>query len=209
MTAKKKSKNDITFNVSKAEINRLKKSKSFVSTETLAERSDRLLATLIDFSPYILGAILSSFFSNYRSLIDGIFGVLLNVMGFINLCLLWSRGQTIGKYFRSIKIVNYKTDQILDWATLLFLRPLLIYILFISFIIAVIGGQPQYSLVPALLILVDFLFIYRSDRRCFHDLISGSKVVNELNSGSFFVDVQKSAFGRFRGIINCGCWKPI
>ena len=197
MTAKKKSKNDITFNVSKAEINRLKKSKSFVSTETLAERSDRLLATLIDFSPYILGAILSSFFSNYRSLIDGIFGVLLNVMGFINLCLLWSRGQTIGKYFRSIKIVNYKTDQILDWATLLFLRPLLIYILFISFIIAVIGGQPQYSLVPALLILVDFLFIYRSDRRCFHDLISGSKVVNELNSGSFFVDVQKSAFGRF------------
>lgn len=109
--------------------------------------------------------------------------------------LLISRGQTIGKYVRAIRIVDAKTGESLEWATIIFLRPLPFLILYIFFILASISGQPQYSLIPLSLVLVDILFIFRKDRRCLHDLIARSKVINRPNSESF-VEAVNNLFSK-------------
>lgn len=75
-----------------------------------------------------------------------------------------NNGQTIGKKIVGIRIVDLD-DKVPGLATLLGRRYLSIFL---------------FSLVPAvggLLTLIDQLFIFRSDRRCVHDLIAKTRVV--------------------------------
>jgi uncharacterized RDD family membrane protein YckC len=74
-------------------------------------------------------------------------------------------GQTIGKRIVGIRIVNVSDGRVPKVATLLGTRYGLMWLV---------------SLVPGIgtfVALVDDLFIFRSDRRCLHDLIAGTKVV--------------------------------
>lgn len=77
-----------------------------------------------------------------------------------------TRGQTIGKLIVKAQIVSVEDSQILPLPKLVALRYLPI---------VVAGLVP---LVGPLLAIVDVLFIFRSDKRCVHDLIASTKVIN-------------------------------
>lgn len=76
-------------------------------------------------------------------------------------------GQTLGKKALKIYIVGLD-DQRLAFPKLIGLRYVPIWI--VAYIPIVGGFLP----------LVDALFIFRKDRRCVHDLIAGTKVVNKV-----------------------------
>ncbi len=96
---------------------------------------------------------------------------LLGVVGFIvylvlNGYLLAKRGQTIGKALVGTRIVSVDDERILPLTKLLALRVVPVSVV---------------SLVPYvgnILGIINVLFIFRDDRRCVHDLIAGTKVVN-------------------------------
>jgi len=83
----------------------------------------------------------------------------------IQIYLLVTRGQTIGKLVVGIKIVDYDTGTNPGFVKVFLLR---------SFVNSLIGAIP---LIGNVYSLVDVLFIFREDRRCIHDLIAGTKVV--------------------------------
>ena len=84
----------------------------------------------------------------------------------INSYLLVTRGQTLGKWMLGIRIVDVTSNGAATAVKLLGLRYVLVMLLGA---IPIIGG---------LLGVIDFLFIFREDRRCVHDLIAGTKVVS-------------------------------
>lgn len=215
MPSKKYRKNEITFNVSKKEMAELKNKTTKGSSQELADRSDRLLAALIDLLPIVVVILLfllfaglfflkgifgksgypqidEAFHSNFKAIVRITGWGFAQVFGLVNTFLLWTRAQTIGKYYRSIRIVNNKTGDDLDLINILVLRPLPFVIAYAFFLIASISGQPQYEIIPVLFMLFDVLFIFRSDRRCIHDLISGAKVVKCENTGSLFDTLRQS-----------------
>lgn len=76
--------------------------------------------------------------------------------------LLSTEGQTIGKRVMNIRIVKADTGDNGGFVTNVLVRGILNGIL---------GFIPLYG-------LVDILFIFRDDRRCVHDMIAGTKVVD-------------------------------
>ena len=84
----------------------------------------------------------------------------------INSYLLLTKGQTVGKWMLGIRIVDAASNGAATAVKLLGLR----YVLVMLVMAIPIIGQ--------LLGLADALFIFRSDRRCVHDLLAGTKVVS-------------------------------
>ena len=83
----------------------------------------------------------------------------------LNLYFIARRGQTIGKMIFNCRIVDSETGDIpAAWKTV-FLRYMPLIILF------------NIPIVGIVLLLIDSLFICRKDRRCAHDLVSGTKVI--------------------------------
>jgi len=79
--------------------------------------------------------------------------------------LLAKYGQTIGKRMLKIRIVSIHDGRILPlWKVFAY-----------RYLPLIVSGQIQ--LLGQILGLLDPLFIFRSDRRCLHDLIAGTKVV--------------------------------
>jgi len=83
----------------------------------------------------------------------------------IQIYLLVTRGQTLGKKFLGIKIVCFEDDSNPGFVKVFLLRML---------VNGLIGAVPFLGLIYS---LTDILFIFREDRRCIHDLIAGTKVV--------------------------------
>ena len=79
--------------------------------------------------------------------------------------LLYKYGQTIGKRYLDIRIVDLNNN-LPSFGRVYALR----YLLGMSVV-------PAVPIIGGLFSLVDTLFIFRSDRRCIHDLIAGTKVV--------------------------------
>lgn len=73
-------------------------------------------------------------------------------------------GQTIGKKMLGIRIADMG-DGIAPFGKIVLLRYL------------PMSAVPQLPIVGAVLSLMDTLFIFRSDRRCLHDLVAGTRVV--------------------------------
>ncbi len=88
-------------------------------------------------------------------------GAILLLLLAVQIYLLVTRGQTIGKKMLGIKIVNFDDEANPGFVKVFLLR---------AVVNAFIGVVPFYS-------LVDACFIFRDDRRCLHDLIAGTKVV--------------------------------
>lgn len=76
-----------------------------------------------------------------------------------------TRGQTVGKMAAKTRIVSVADGKILSLPRVVGMRYLPIWLL------------GQLPLVGMLISIVDTLFIFRSDRRCIHDLIAGTHVV--------------------------------
>lgn len=83
----------------------------------------------------------------------------------IQVYLLVTRGQTIGKKLLGMKIVTYPDESNPGFVKVWLLR---------SFVNGIIGAIP---VVGGIYTLVDICFIFRDDKRCIHDLIAGTQVV--------------------------------
>jgi len=77
--------------------------------------------------------------------------------------LLTTAGQSIGKKLVHIKIMKANTGGSRGFVTNVLLREI------VNSLLALI---PLYA-------IVDILFIFRDDQRCIHDMIAGTRVVNE------------------------------
>ncbi len=146
-----------------------------VQGTVLASRWDRLWGALID--GFIAVAVtfpvmfMTGYWENARAqnvtiseiVALGIFGVVAFVA--IHGYLLAKYGQTVGKRLVGTKIVSSCTDEILPLGKIFFIRYLPVSI---ASQIPVIGG---------FLAIIDDLFIFRKDKRCFHDLLAGTKVI--------------------------------
>lgn len=95
----------------------------------------------------------------------------LNALGFVtflivNGYLLSTRGQTVGKLAAGTRIVSIEDNRVPPFFKVILLRYLPLWVVaYIPFIGPIIG-------------LVNPLFIFREDRRCLHDHVAGTRVVN-------------------------------
>lgn len=83
----------------------------------------------------------------------------------INIVMLSTRGQTPGKKWLGIRIVSHPDNQKPGFVKAFLLRGL---------VNGLIGAVPCLGAVYS---LVDICFIFQSDRRCVHDLIAGTHVI--------------------------------
>lgn len=83
----------------------------------------------------------------------------------IQIYLLTTRGQTMGKKFIGIKIVSFDDGSNPGFVKAFLLR---------SFVNGMIGAVPGVGMIYS---LVDLCFIFRDDRRCVHDLLAGTVVI--------------------------------
>lgn len=91
----------------------------------------------------------------------GVGGVLALVLIIYNLMLLSTKGQTIGKKILGIRITNYQNDGNPGFVKAVLLRVI---------VNGVIGFIPLYG-------LIDICCIFGQERRCIHDVIAGTRVV--------------------------------
>jgi uncharacterized RDD family membrane protein YckC len=105
--------------------------------------------------------------TNTPFLLAGVCGLGLGMLllAVVQIYLLVTRGQTIGKKIVGVKIVAYDTGENAGFVKAVLLR---------GFVNGLIGGIP---VVGGIYALVDILFIFRDDRRCIHDLLAGTQVV--------------------------------
>jgi len=155
-----------------------------VEERPLAGRAVRLAAYLIDgfismiFALPGLFMIAMELLSNHRSLQDlsaadiqaSLAGFAVMIVGMlipaiVQIVLLSIRGQTIGKMMLGIQVVRYDDEENPGFLRAVVLR---------SFVPGLIGGIPYLGMLFSLL---DALFIFRADRRCLHDHIADTKVV--------------------------------
>jgi uncharacterized RDD family membrane protein YckC len=146
-----------------------------------ASRGKRLGAFLLDYlivcicmAPFVISAV-----QTYQAKLHGqptappafgmllpIFGLLCLALAIVNIVLLVQNGQTVGKRLLNIKIVRSNGSRC-GFARIFFLRMLPIGLLgIIPFVGRFIG-------------LIDAAVIFGSERRCLHDLIADTIVVNE------------------------------
>lgn len=86
------------------------------------------------------------------------------VLFIIQMVLLGTRGQTIGKIVMNIRIVDVQTGDHPGWTRLVLLR-------------AIVNGiLTSIPFLGFIYFLVDSLFIFRPDHRTIHDLYSGTRV---------------------------------
>jgi uncharacterized RDD family membrane protein YckC len=121
-----------------------------------ATRGSRLLAVIVDMAVAIAAWIFSFLTASAMFFIVSIIA-----LAVVQIVLLSSRGQSIGKVVLGIKIVKFGTGNNGGFVPNVLVRVILN---------GIIGIIPLYA-------LVDILFIFRQDRRCLHDLIAGTEVV--------------------------------
>ena len=140
--------------------------------QLLATRGSRLVAKLIDWAVFVAPIILffiPSIVAGDAVDAPGFVRIALASLGLISILaiavvqivLLSKDGQTIGKKALHIRIVKVSTGQNGGFVPNVLLRG------WLNFLIGVI---PFYR-------LVDVLFILRKDRRCIHDLIAATRVI--------------------------------
>jgi len=157
----------------------------------LASRWDRLWASLIDsLIGFLLGLPLMLYFDIFTivketgtaplipTLITAVVSWLLFFL--LNGALLKKYGQTIGKKAFGISIVS-------DNGTILTL-PAVILKRFLPVVLA-----SHIPVVGRLLVLLDPLFIFKKDKKCLHDHIAGTKVINFNANNPLKGDREKAA----------------
>ena len=135
----------------------------------------RVVATLVDFVlvPVIamIVMLVSGVIENAEAWASGFPWLrvfCLGVVGYLlaNGLLLWRHGQTLGKRLAKIKIVDHESGQVPAFWKLIVLRAPFFPLLHATFI-----GYGY-------LLFIDLLVGLRRDRRCVHDWVSGTRVVD-------------------------------
>ncbi len=144
---------------------------SAAGSDSLASRGSRLAASLIDaFAAIVIlmPALAAVFFAGASEGPSGaaiLFAVISGIafIGFAvyQLSMLIRLGQTLGKKAMNIRIVNYSDGQIPSAGRLLGMR---------YFVNSLLGQIPFYT-------FLDVLLIFGNERRCIHDYLAGTKVV--------------------------------
>ena len=152
------------------------------NTVTLAPRWKRLLATLIDavLVPVVtlVLVMLTNVAEDAEDYIDNAWMLHILLLAIVSYLLLngyalWRRGQTLGKMLLGIMVapaaVLKQADANAQPAPLWLLtmvRPWFFALLFVGII-------PYFVWIP----LLDHVFMLRKDRRCLHDMIAGTVVI--------------------------------
>ncbi|HXI55339.1 MAG TPA: RDD family protein [Polyangia bacterium] len=98
----------------------------------------------------------------------GVAAVLTGIFWIVNWVLLTRRGQTIGKIMVGTRVVRVDGTR----------APFLNVVALRTWPLLVLSYIPGVNTTGApLLAFIDALFIFRSDRRCLHDVIAGTKVI--------------------------------
>jgi len=147
----------------------------------LAGRMQRLAAALLDDFISLLSLVPVLSYYDLLSYLENGTAIPMNIIININLYafvvflllhgfLLYNYGQTIGKRIVGIAIstLDYKVP---EFNRLIALR-------YVPFRVA--GLIPGIQVLP----IVDVLFIFRSDRRCLHDLLAGTQVISIRDQSS-------------------------
>lgn len=152
--------------------------------EQLAGRFTRFAAAMVDGILVMLFIIPVQYLTGFlQQAQTGAVGIgeqlLMTAFGFLvmfalNGYLLANRGQTIGKFLTKIQIVDYQSDRLVSLSTILIYRYL--WILPITILVIFIPGSTDDALIQ-LLSFLDVVLIFRADRRCLHDLLAGTHVV--------------------------------
>jgi len=142
----------------------------------LASRGLRLVGSIVDAVISLLVTVPLGIFTGYwqdafAGKVDYIEAYTISFVGLVAFVvmhgyLLAKHGQTIGKRLVGTRIVNANDEQLPGLGKLLGLR---------------YGVVALVSLIPTVgsfFGLIDVVFIFRADRRCLHDLIAGTKVIN-------------------------------
>lgn len=90
----------------------------------------------------------------------------------VQMVLLATRGQTIGKIIMKIRIVDAHTGEHPGWARLILLRTLVNGLIQGALNAVPVIGQG----LGGLYFIIDSLFIFRADHRTIHDFIAGTRV---------------------------------
>jgi uncharacterized RDD family membrane protein YckC len=88
------------------------------------------------------------------------------LMLILQIYLLWTRSQTLGKYFVKAQVVDFETGKPANFLSCGVLRIL---------VNGLISNLPCIGFIYG---IADTLFIFRDDRRCIHDLIASTTVVD-------------------------------
>lgn len=154
-------------------------------TGKLATRSARILALLVDgileaaslfLILYLLGAthlFLADYRSWFETVVDGL--LLILVYYLINSWLLATRGQTAGKLLMGIRIEDRDTSSLIPFSRQVLLRDL--PILLPAHLFPVVTFGTEFADFEILIYVLDGLFIFTASRRCLHDRIANTKVV--------------------------------
>ncbi|MCZ6643039.1 MAG: RDD family protein [Gammaproteobacteria bacterium] len=149
-------------------------------TATLAGRGRRLVATFIDMLvvplvSFLVLLVTGAFEDAEAYAINQIVirGFLLGVLGYllVNGWLLYARGQTLGKAIVGITIVSNGTSNQAPFWKLVVIRALFFPTLYVVFFFPL-----------TLIAIVDQAFIFGKQRRCLHDLVCGTSVVERPKS---------------------------
>ena len=139
-----------------------------MASSELASPVSRLVAVIIDTLIYVFGGIVGGivgFFAIGGETGAGALAIVAFIAIFIvQIVLLVTRGQTIGKIVMNVRIVDSVTGAHPGWARLILLRVI------VQSILTSIPG------VGFIYFIVDSLFIFREDRRTIHDMIAGTRV---------------------------------
>jgi uncharacterized RDD family membrane protein YckC len=147
-----------------------------LSEQRLASRGKRLGAAIIDtIVVVVLGTVLSRSYCAIASVQQSVdlarLGIL--VAWVPQWFLIASRGQTIGKMLLKTKIV------VVDGSAAGFFHGVVLRswpVLFLSSVPAML--MPNVQMLSSLIMMIDPLFIFRTDHRCVHDRIAGTYVVD-------------------------------
>ncbi len=123
-----------------------------------ASRGSRLLASIVDSACGIVLYMVLLFTDSMPIFLLGLAG-----LAAYQIYLLSNFGQTIGKQMMNIRIVKMDTGENGGFMTNVGMR---------AVVNGIIGIIPFYS-------LIDILFIFREDRRRIHDMIAGTKVIED------------------------------
>ena len=145
------------------------------STELrLARRFSRFAAAIVDsfflflisialvFVRVLLGESLVAEMDDTTTMIHGF--VALAAYGLVTGYLLATRGQTVGKILVRNRIVDYNTDELVSLPKLILMR-------YAPFWLVVVLPFGEF------IALVDLLFVFGPERRCIHDYLAGTKVI--------------------------------
>ena len=99
-------------------------------------------------------------------------GIALGITAYLllNGWLLFRRGQTVGKWITRIRLVGYGTGETPPIWRLVCIRALFFPMLYLPILYPIVG---LFAILP----IFDLAHALRADRRCLHDLVSGTRVI--------------------------------